>query len=185
MLSVSVSVRLFRLLEEIMAEKENKTIIFTETKRGSDELTRQMRREGWPGMCIHGDKSQQERDWVLREFRSGRSPILVATDVAARGLGKWAGVASCGRRQERTERHRPGRVHPGQSAATEDRGGAGLYRRTGTATGRHRALYTVTERTEPRAPQLSRPLLAGPSHCRLLSLCIHSSPVGLCRPPLN
>ena len=71
-----------------MAEKENKTIIFTETKRGSDELTRQMRREGWPGMCIHGDKSQQERDWVLREFRSGRSPILVATDVAARGLGK-------------------------------------------------------------------------------------------------
>ncbi|KAF0288942.1 putative ATP-dependent RNA helicase DDX17 [Amphibalanus amphitrite] len=78
--------KLFRLLEEIMAEKENKTIIFTETKRGSDELTRQMRREGWPGMCIHGDKSQQERDWVLREFRSGRSPILVATDVAARGL---------------------------------------------------------------------------------------------------
>ena len=72
-----------------MAEKENKTIIFTETKRGSDELTRQMRREGWPGMCIHGDKTQQERDWVLREFRSGRSPILVATDVAARGLGKW------------------------------------------------------------------------------------------------
>jgi len=78
--------KLFRLLEEIMAEKENKTIIFTETKRGSDELTRQMRREGWPGLCIHGDKTQQERDWALREFRSGKSPILVATDVAARGL---------------------------------------------------------------------------------------------------
>merc|ERR1712183_863066 len=39
----------------------------------------------WPAMCIHGDKSQQERDWVLSEFRSGRAPILVATDVAARG----------------------------------------------------------------------------------------------------
>jgi hypothetical protein len=39
-------------------------------------------------MCIHGDKSQNERDWVLQEFRSGRAPILVATDVAARGLGK-------------------------------------------------------------------------------------------------
>jgi len=78
--------KLFRLLEEIMAEKENKTIIFAETKRGCDELTRAMRREGWPGMCIHGDKTQQERDWVLREFRSGKSPIMVATDVAARGL---------------------------------------------------------------------------------------------------
>merc|ERR1739838_47512 len=45
-----------------------------------------MRRDGWPAMCIHGDKSQPERDWVLNEFRSGKSPILVATDVASRGL---------------------------------------------------------------------------------------------------
>lgn len=37
-------------------------------------------------MCIHGDKSQQERDWVLSEFRNGRAPIMVATDVASRGL---------------------------------------------------------------------------------------------------
>lgn len=37
-------------------------------------------------MCIHGDKSQPERDWVLVEFRSGKAPILVATDVASRGL---------------------------------------------------------------------------------------------------
>jgi superfamily II DNA/RNA helicase len=42
----------------------------------------------WPAMCIHGDKAQPERDWVLNEFRSGKAPILVATDVAARGLGK-------------------------------------------------------------------------------------------------
>lgn len=41
-------------------------------------------------MCIHGDKAQPERDWVLNEFRSGKAPILVATDVAARGLGKWS-----------------------------------------------------------------------------------------------
>jgi len=75
-----------RLLEEIMAERESKTIIFAETKRKVDELTRVMRRYGWPAMCIHGDKSQNERDWVLQEFRSGRAPILVATDVAARGL---------------------------------------------------------------------------------------------------
>ena len=78
--------KLLRLMEEIMAETENKTIIFTETKRKCDILTRDMRRDGWPAMCIHGDKSQPERDWVLNEFRSGKSPILVATDVASRGL---------------------------------------------------------------------------------------------------
>jgi len=67
-------------------EKENKTIVFAETKKKVDEITRSMRKAGWPAMCIHGDKSQGERDWVLAEFRSGRAPILVATDVAARGL---------------------------------------------------------------------------------------------------
>lgn len=78
--------KLFKLLQEVMCQKENKTIIFAETKKRVDDLTRRMRRDGWPAMCIHGDKSQPERDWVLNEFRTGRSPILVATDVAARGL---------------------------------------------------------------------------------------------------
>ncbi|CAG5928961.1 unnamed protein product [Menidia menidia] len=79
--------KLVQLMEEIMAEKENKTIIFVETKKRCDDLTRRMRRDGWPAMCIHGDKSQPERDWVLTEFRSGKAPILIATDVASRGLG--------------------------------------------------------------------------------------------------
>ncbi|XP_032392524.1 probable ATP-dependent RNA helicase DDX17 [Etheostoma spectabile] len=78
--------KLLQLMEEIMAEKENKTIIFVETKKRCDDLTRRMRRDGWPAMCIHGDKSQPERDWVLTEFRSGKAPILIATDVASRGL---------------------------------------------------------------------------------------------------
>uniref|UniRef100_A0A9J8CBY9 RNA helicase n=2 Tax=Cyprinus carpio TaxID=7962 RepID=A0A9J8CBY9_CYPCA len=78
--------KLIQLMEEIMAEKENKTIIFVETKKRCDELTGRMRRDGWPAMCIHGDKSQPERDWVLSEFRSGKAPILIATDVASRGL---------------------------------------------------------------------------------------------------
>jgi len=77
---------LSRLLEEIMGEKENKTIVFVETKRKCDEIARRMKREGWPVLCIHGDKSQPERDWVLSEFRNGKAPILVATDVASRGL---------------------------------------------------------------------------------------------------
>merc|ERR550532_564571 len=78
--------KLVRLLEEIMNEKENKTIVFVETKRKCDEISRRMKRDGWPIMCIHGDKSQPERDWVLQEFRTGKSPILIATDVASRGL---------------------------------------------------------------------------------------------------
>ncbi|KAM9817748.1 putative ATP-dependent RNA helicase DDX17 isoform 2-T2 [Syngnathus typhle] len=78
--------KLMQLMEEIMAEKENKTIIFVETKKRCDDLTGRMRRDGWPAMCIHGDKSQPERDWVLTEFRSGKAPILIATDVASRGL---------------------------------------------------------------------------------------------------
>ncbi|KAJ2459839.1 ATP-dependent RNA helicase dbp2 [Coemansia sp. RSA 2424] len=56
------------------------------TKRNADDITRNLRQDGWPALAIHGDKSQSERDWVIREFRSGKSPIMVATDVASRGL---------------------------------------------------------------------------------------------------
>merc|ERR1719420_699085 len=78
--------KLQRLLEEIGCEPQNKILVFTETKRKADELTRLMRRDGYPAMCIHGDKQQRERDWVLNEFKRGSTTILVATDVAARGL---------------------------------------------------------------------------------------------------
>lgn len=78
--------KLVKLLGDIMNEKQNKTIIFTETKRKADDLARKMKQDGWPAKCIHGDKSQQEREWVLSEFKTGRLPILVATDVASRGL---------------------------------------------------------------------------------------------------
>jgi len=49
-------------------------------------LVRNLRRDGWPALGIHGDKEQKEREWVLAEFKSGKTPILFATDVAARGL---------------------------------------------------------------------------------------------------
>jgi len=78
--------KLVKLLTEIMQERENKTIIFVETKRKVDDISRRMKRDGWPVSCIHGDKSQQERDWALNEFRCGKVPILIATDVASRGL---------------------------------------------------------------------------------------------------
>lgn len=63
-----------------------KTLVFTATKRTADEITRLLRDNRFGALVIHGDKSQGERDWVLSEFRSGRCLILVATDVAARGL---------------------------------------------------------------------------------------------------
>lgn len=73
---------------ERISQENSKVIIFTNTKRVADELTKFLRQDGWPALAIHGDKQQQERDWVLREFKSGASPILVATAVASRGLGK-------------------------------------------------------------------------------------------------
>lgn len=80
--------KLIKLLGEISSEKDTKTIIFVETKKRVDDITRSISRQGWRACAIHGDKSQQERDYVLASFRNGRNSILVATDVAARGLGK-------------------------------------------------------------------------------------------------
>lgn len=76
-----------RRLEQILMSQErgSKIIIFCSTKKLCDELTRSIKRN-FGAAAIHGDKSQTERDWVLNQFRSGKSPILVATDVAARGL---------------------------------------------------------------------------------------------------
>ncbi|KAM8707875.1 hypothetical protein ACLKA7_014926 [Drosophila subpalustris] len=79
-------VKLIQLLTQISSENETKTIIFVETKKRVDEITRNISRQGWRACAIHGDKSQQERDFVLSSFRNGRHSILVATDVAARGL---------------------------------------------------------------------------------------------------
>lgn len=66
--------------------KEPLTLVFVETKRGADALEDWLCRMRFPATTIHGDRSQQEREHALRNFRTGNIPILVATDVAARGL---------------------------------------------------------------------------------------------------
>lgn len=66
--------------------KQSLTLVFVETKRGADALEYWLSSNGFPATSIHGDKSQQERELALRSFKSGAAPILVATDVAARGL---------------------------------------------------------------------------------------------------
>ncbi|KAI8916610.1 hypothetical protein PhCBS80983_g02470 [Powellomyces hirtus] len=63
-----------------------RTVIFCNKKYLCDRLVQSMNDQNWSAVTIHGDKTQQERDWALREFKTGRCPILVATDVAARGL---------------------------------------------------------------------------------------------------
>jgi len=78
--------KMLKHLEKIMDNKDNKCLIFTGTKRVADEITRFLRQDGWPALSIHGDKQQNERDWVLNEFKQGKSPIMVATDVASRGI---------------------------------------------------------------------------------------------------
>ncbi|RSH86677.1 ATP-dependent RNA helicase dbp2 [Apiotrichum porosum] len=76
---------LLKHLDQISRENA-KVLIFVGTKRVADDLTKFLRQDGWPALAIHGDKQQAERDWVLAEFKSGRSPIMLATDVASRGL---------------------------------------------------------------------------------------------------
>lgn len=76
-----------RRLEQILRSQErgSKVIIFCATKRLCDHLSRSVGRN-FGAVVIHGDKSQGERDWVLNQFRTGKSCVLIATDVAARGL---------------------------------------------------------------------------------------------------
>jgi len=64
----------------------SKVLVFCATKRMTDQLSRQLNEQGWQTESIHGDKQQFERDRVLRDFKSGRVSIMIATDVAARGI---------------------------------------------------------------------------------------------------
>ncbi|KAI7750371.1 hypothetical protein M8C21_014697 [Ambrosia artemisiifolia] len=76
-----------RRLEQILGSQQpgSKIIIFCSTKKMCDVLARNLS-QPFGAAAIHGDKNQSERDSVLSQFRSGKSPVLVATDVAARGL---------------------------------------------------------------------------------------------------
>jgi len=65
---------------------KDRVLVFVETKKGADMLCKSLTYDGFKAAAMHGDKSQDERDRVLREFRACNCPLLVATDVAARGL---------------------------------------------------------------------------------------------------
>jgi ATP-dependent RNA helicase RhlE len=64
----------------------NRTLVFSRTKHGADKIVRNLQRDGFQAEAIHGNKSQAARQRVLKQFKSDRLSVLVATDVAARGL---------------------------------------------------------------------------------------------------
>lgn len=63
-----------------------RALVFTRTKRGADRVTRHLTAAGVPASAIHGNKSQGQREQALAAFRSGHARVLVATDIAARGI---------------------------------------------------------------------------------------------------
>jgi superfamily II DNA/RNA helicase len=69
-----------------IAQGSERTLVFSRTKRGADRLVSDIRREGVSAGVIHGDLPQKVRTRALRQFATGEVPVLVATDVAARGL---------------------------------------------------------------------------------------------------
>jgi ATP-dependent RNA helicase RhlE len=77
----------FALLENLLYDKSmQKVLIFLETKHRVDKLTAKLEKSGFKADQIHGNKSQSQRQRALEAFRTGKVKILVATDVAARGL---------------------------------------------------------------------------------------------------
>jgi len=74
------------LLVHLLKQNGDQALVFCRTKRGSDRLCRHLAASGLRAAAIHGDKSQNARTQALRDFKSGKTRILVATDIAARGL---------------------------------------------------------------------------------------------------
>ncbi|HEY3316123.1 MAG TPA: DEAD/DEAH box helicase [Bacillota bacterium] len=74
------------LLGLVKAKGMNSVLIFTRTKHRADRLAKQLSHEGIRTACIHGDRSQHQREAALDGFRKGAYRVLVATDIAARGL---------------------------------------------------------------------------------------------------
>jgi len=74
------------LLEHLLFSEEGSFLVFVRTKHGADRVARRLTRSGHSATQIHGDRSQAQRNSALRSFSEGRHRILVATDVAARGI---------------------------------------------------------------------------------------------------
>ena len=76
----------FRALVRELAADRGLTLVFVRTKRGADRVARNLKQEGFHVGALHGDMTQPQRERALGHFAAGRNDVLVATDVAARGL---------------------------------------------------------------------------------------------------
>jgi ATP-dependent RNA helicase RhlE len=74
------------LINLLAPEAGRRAIIFTRTKRGADKVTKRLVEYGHKAAAIHGNKTQGQRERALAAFRTGAAPVLVATDIAARGI---------------------------------------------------------------------------------------------------
>ena len=74
------------LADILRSSKMTRTLVFTRTKHGADRVTQHLEAAGQPAAAIHGDKSQPQRERALQMFKQGRIGVLVATDIAARGI---------------------------------------------------------------------------------------------------
>jgi ATP-dependent RNA helicase RhlE len=74
------------LVDVLKNEKTDRVLVFTRTKHGADKVVRGLEKTGFYAEAIHGNKSQNQRERVLADFRSGKLRILIATDIAARGI---------------------------------------------------------------------------------------------------
>ncbi|MDF1803899.1 DEAD/DEAH box helicase [Thalassovita sp.] len=76
-----------KLLAELLgAHRDERAVVFGRTKHGMERLAKMLDRDGFSVVAVHGNKSQGQRERAISAFRSGQAMILVATDVAARGL---------------------------------------------------------------------------------------------------
>jgi len=85
-ISIEASAKRTALLDLLKSDEVGKSIIFTRTKRGADKLEIALEKAGHKISTIHGDKNQRQRDRALQSFRTGRTNIMLATDIAARGI---------------------------------------------------------------------------------------------------
>jgi ATP-dependent RNA helicase RhlE len=74
------------LVEVLKTETTDRVLVFTRTKHGADKVVRALQKSGFGAEAIHGNKSQNQRERVLGDFRNGKLRILIATDIAARGI---------------------------------------------------------------------------------------------------
>ncbi len=82
----SPSAKLEHLVEQLREDDGGRTLVFVRTKRGADRLVKRLRKHEVEAVAMHGDKSQGQRERALARFEDGRVGVLVATDVAARGI---------------------------------------------------------------------------------------------------